>query len=206
MDELERRAHAAGAADAAAVGEAGGSAAAANLPPAPAAADGGDDDWRRLQQPVAVEAPVTPVADDAEDMEDDGDEQMAAVRATLADGGGPSGLRATLAAGGGPRGLQRDDLVMRIGPAAVVELYSPPRVTASLPRPSVVRALGPAPVAAGAKRLPRPRARAKLRRATVSPRSASSQMARKSSSPRCRAAPGEAESSKRSLIRGRSTL
>ncbi len=39
-----------------------------------------------------------------------------------------------------------DDVMMRVGPAAVVELYSPPRVTATLPRPSVARALGPAPV------------------------------------------------------------
>jgi hypothetical protein len=145
QDEVERRAHA-GAAAATAAGEAGSSAAAANLHPAPAAENAEDDAWRGLLQPMPREAPATPVADNAEDMDDGDDVRMAAVRATLAAGGGPSGLRATLAAGGGPSGLQRDDVVMRIGPAAVVELFSPPRVTASLPRPSVARALGLAPV------------------------------------------------------------
>ncbi len=88
-------------------------------PGAPAAEEDDDDAWRRLLRPAA--APATPIArandmhDDSEDMFDDGDAQMAAVSATLADGGGPSGSQ-----------------LMRIGPAAVAELYSPPRVTTYL--------------------------------------------------------------------------
>jgi hypothetical protein len=159
QDEVERRAHAAaageeGAAPRAAPPEGPGVDGGALVPARPAAPAAFEDDaWRQLLRPMPMGAPSTPIADaeavgrgaspqgqpppQFDAMQDDADDNDMLMR-----------MRATLAAGGGPRGLQPLGLqrAMRIGPAAVVELYSPPRVTASLPRPSVAQALGPAPV------------------------------------------------------------
>ncbi len=110
QDELERRAHAGAAA------ERGGDVAppagpgvdeglsGPARPVAPAAnGDAEDDAWRDLLRAPMMEVPATPIADDANDMRDDGHDD---------DG---------------------DGMLMRVGgPAAIAELYSPPRVTAAL--------------------------------------------------------------------------